>query len=235
FIGNEDAAVIADDFFDDRKILLGWSDEAADALYRLADETGYLAAGGRADQVFDILGALHAAIGVLQVERASIAIGVVGMNNACLRRSELPRALARESHGTRRTAVIGMAKRDNLRVSRVAARCEDGRLIGFRAAVGEEALGELAAWGEACDLLSERGLRLIGEQGGDVLQGIELLVKFGVHFVVAVADAHCDDAAEKIEVLVSIGIPDILVFRMRNHERLLIVMKNCGKEELLIG
>ncbi len=47
-----------------------------------------------------------------------------------------------------------------------------------------------------------------------------------IHLVVAMADADGDNAAEEIEILVPVRIPDVLVFAARDHERVFVVMKN---------
>ncbi len=62
------------------------------------------------------------------------------------------------------------------------------------------------------ELLGKRHLRLVREHGGDVLQLVDLRVNLGVHLVVAMADADGDDAAEEIQILVAVGIPDVLIF-----------------------
>ena len=57
----------------------------------------------------------------------------------------------------------------------------------------------------------------------------------GVHLVVAVADADGDDAAEEIEVLVAVGVPDVLILGARDDQRFLEVMEDGGEEEFLVG
>jgi hypothetical protein len=58
------------------------------------------------------------------------------------------------------------------------------------------------AGGDGGDFLSEGDLGLGEEDGGDVLEFIELgMFDFGVDLVVTVADADGEDAAEEIEVL----------------------------------
>src|SRR6266852_2150187 len=47
-----------------------------------------------------------------------------------------------------------------------------------------------------------------------------------IHFVVAMADADGDNAAEEIEILIPVCIPDVLVLAARNHQRVFVVMKN---------
>ncbi len=56
-----------------------------------------------------------------------------------------------------------------------------------------------------------------------------------VHLIVAVADAHRDDAAEEIQILIAIGVPDVLVFGPRHYQRLFVVMKNRGEQEFFVG
>src|SRR2546423_2763543 len=57
FIGDEESAVVLDDFEDDLEIFLGRCNEAADALNRLGDEGGDLSRGRGLDYVLNILGA----------------------------------------------------------------------------------------------------------------------------------------------------------------------------------
>ena len=59
--------------------------------------------------------------------------------------------------------------------------------------------------------LCERSLWLGGEQGRERLERIELPMRLRVEFLIRVADAHRDDAPEKIEVLMAVGIPHVLI------------------------
>jgi hypothetical protein len=68
-----------------------------------------------------------------------------------------------------------------------------------------------------------------------VLQRIQLLVNFCVDLVVAMAHAHRHDAAQEIQVLIAIRIPEVLILGARNHQRLLIEVEDRGKQKLLIG
>ena len=61
------------------------------------------------------------------------------------------------------------------------------------------------------------------------------VVHFGVNLIVAVADADGDDAAEEIEILVAVGVPDVLIFRARHDQRLLEIMKDRREKEFFIG
>src|ERR1035441_6130102 len=138
FVADEDAAVVAHDAFDNREVFLGRRDEAGHALNGFADEAGDAAGGGTADQVLHVLGAAHFAIRIFQTEGAAVAVSVVGMNHAGVGGPDAPRPLARERHGLRGTAVIGVAQRHDLRAAGIAARRRNGGLVGFGAAVGEE-------------------------------------------------------------------------------------------------
>jgi len=80
--------------------------------------------------------------------------------------------------------------------------------------------------------LRKRGLWFIGEDGGDMLQPVDLGVQLTIYFLVAVPDADGDDAAEKIQVLIAVGIPDILVLGVRDDQRFFVVMKD-GREKMV--
>ena len=77
FVGDADAAVLADDVVHDLEELLGRRDRAADALNRLADEAGDLARRFVLDDVLDVVRALHVARWILQPERAAVAVAGV--------------------------------------------------------------------------------------------------------------------------------------------------------------
>ncbi len=115
-----------------------------------------------------------------------------------------------------------------------AARRDERGLIRFRAAVGEETLGQLAARRDLGDPLGQRRLRLIREHGGDMLQLVDLLMHLLIHRFIAMADADGHDAAEEIEVLIPVDVPDVLIFRLGHHQRLFEIVKNAGKQMLLI-
>src|SRR5579864_2082551 len=81
FVGDEERAVLLHDFENDFEILLGWSDEAADALNRLRDERGDVAAGAGLDEIFDVARASHFAIRIFQMQRAAVAVGIDRMGD----------------------------------------------------------------------------------------------------------------------------------------------------------
>jgi hypothetical protein len=130
---------------------------------RLGDEAGDSAGGGGADQLVHVARAAYIALRIGEAEGAAIAVRIVRVNDTGGRRTDAPGPLTGEPHRHRGAAVIGMAERNDLGAAGVAARGQDGGFIGLRAAVGEEALGELAARRERCDLLRQCRLRFIRE------------------------------------------------------------------------
>jgi hypothetical protein len=82
FVADEKAAEFFHDAVDDLEIFFGRNDEAADALDRLGDEGGNAAGGGGANHVVHVAGALHVAGRVFQIERAAVAVGVDGVDEA---------------------------------------------------------------------------------------------------------------------------------------------------------
>ena len=117
----------------------------------------------------------------------------------------------------------------------IAAGGEDGGLVGFGTAIREETLGEFAAGRDPGHAFGERYLRLVRKHSGDVLQLAHLFHDLLVHGLVAVADADGDDAAEEIEVLVAVSVPDELVFGAFDDQRLLEVMEHAGEQVALAG
>ena len=67
-----------------------------------------------------------------------------------------------------------------------------------------------------------------------MLQLIHLRVHRRVHPVVAVADADRQNAAEEIQVLVAVGVPDELILGAREHQRFAIVVEHRRKQAFLI-
>ena len=82
--------------------------------------------------------------------------------------------------------------------------------------------------------MSEGDLGLREEDGGDVLEFIELGMDFGIDFIVTMADADGEDATEEIEILVAIGIPDELVFGAFDDERVFEIVEDRREEEFFL-
>ena len=235
FVTDEDAAVFADDVGDDFEIFFGWCDEATDTLDGFGDHAGDAAGRGGAYEFFDVLRTFDIAGRICEAEGAAIAIGVVGEDDAGLGlRTDFPCGVTGDGESHRGAAVIGMAEGDDVTRTGVAAGEHDGRFVGFGAAVGEEGLGEIAG-SNGGDFLGECDLGFGEKDGRDVLEFIKLRFDFGVNFIVAVANADGEDAAEEIEVLVAVGIPDELVFGAFDDERVFEVMEDRGEEEFFLG
>jgi hypothetical protein len=60
-------------------------------------------------------------------------------------------------------------------------------------------------------------------------------VHLPIDILVAMADADSDDAAEKIQILVTVHVPHVLVLGVRNDKRLLVVMKDARKQVLTLS
>ena len=98
----------------------------------------------------------------------------------------------------------------------------------YERVIAEKRLGAL--FQEFC----ERGLRFICKNGADVLQAIHLGMHLAIDVVIAMANADGDDAAEEIQVLISVRIPNVLILGVRNHERFLVVMEYRRKKIVAI-
>ena len=139
FVGDEEAAVFFHGVENDLEIFRRRSDESADALNRLGDEGGDLAAGAGLDQVLDVLGAGDFAIRIFQAERAAVAIRIDRVRDADADDSGLaPRGLRRDALGQRRSAGIGVAQRDNVVRAGGHARQQDRGFIRLGAGTGEK-------------------------------------------------------------------------------------------------
>src|SRR5262245_36384156 len=55
-----------------------------------------------------------------------------------------------------------------------------------------------------------------------------------VHFLIAVSDADRKNPSEEVQVLIAVGVPDKLVLRASQHQRLAEVMKNSREQALLL-
>ena len=68
----------------------------------------------------------------------------------------------------------------------------------------------------------------------DVREAVDLRPDRGVDLVVGVADGDGQDAAEEVEVLVAVGVPDPQALALRQDDRLLVVLDRRREEELLV-
>ena len=68
-----------------------------------------------------------------------------------------------------------------------------------------------------------------------MFQLVDLRVYFLVYGFIAVAHAHRNDAAEEVEILVAVRIPDVLIFRVRDDQRFFEVMEDRREKKLPLG
>jgi hypothetical protein len=68
-----------------------------------------------------------------------------------------------------------------------------------------------------------------------MLQTVDLRMQFAIDLVVAVAHAHGDDAAEKVQVLIAVGVPNVLVLGVGDYQRRLVVVKDSRKKVLALS
>jgi hypothetical protein len=131
--------------------------------------------------------------------------------------------------------MVGMPQGDDLGRSRIAPRGENRGLIRLGPAVGEERFSKSAGGRNLRQLLRQRDLRFVQKHRRHVLQLVDLRVHLLVHGFVAVTHAHRYDAAEEIEILVPVRVPNVLVFGARDNERVFEVIENRGEKKLLPG
>src|SRR6267378_2825988 len=82
FIADEERAIFLHDLEDNFEILLRRSDESPNALNWFGHERSDIPASPRLNEIFHVFGASHFAIGILQVQRAAITVGIHGMRAA---------------------------------------------------------------------------------------------------------------------------------------------------------
>ena len=67
-----------------------------------------------------------------------------------------------------------------------------------------------------------------------MLDAINLLLDLRRHLFVRVADADGDDAAQKVEVLLPVYVPHVLVLRMIDHQRVFVVGGDAVEKVFLL-
>jgi hypothetical protein len=67
------------------------------------------------------------------------------------------------------------------------------------------------------------------------MQAVDLLVNLGADEVVEVSYADRDNAAEEVEILSAVGIPNVLILGPLNDQGFFVVVKDGGEQELLTG
>ena len=115
FVRDEEAAVFFHRVEDDLEVFGRRGDESADALNGFCDEGGDVAAGTGLDEIFDVIRARHAAVGILQAEGAAVAIRTDGVSHAHTDNAAgAPGSLRRHGLGESRSAGIAVPQRDDI-------------------------------------------------------------------------------------------------------------------------
>src|SRR5262249_50762896 len=113
-VTDKDSPVSANDLSYDSKVLSRGGDESTHPLYRFRDKGGQTAARGRADQLLQIARADQIAIGIGLLERATIAVGVVRVDDPALPgAADPPRVVGGQAHRERGASGIAVAERDD--------------------------------------------------------------------------------------------------------------------------
>ncbi len=122
-----------------------------------------------------------------------------------------------------------MPKGHHLEAARGHPGQQHRHFVGFRAAVGEVAFLELAR-GNLGQFLGQRDNGFIGVERGGVLELVHLGLDLPRDLLVAVAHADGEDAAEKIEILPTFDIEDVLATGVVDHQRLGVIVDHAGEE-----
>src|SRR5450830_2003239 len=233
-VADEDAAVLPHDPDRDLEILLRGRDESANALDGLGDEARDLAGRRRLDQLFEVLGARDAAGRVRELQRAAVAVrrGCV-LDGGDLRRHRAPRRVPGERLREHRPAGIAVPEGDDLEPPRVDLRHHDAGLVGLCARAREGGLLEPPRR-QPRELLGELddGQRRIERR--DMAESVHLRLDGGVYLVVRVPDGDRQDAAEKVEVRLPVGVSNMHPLAGFEDDGLLVVVRDGGEEKLLV-
>ena len=234
FVGDEQAAILFYDLEHNLEIFRRRSDESADALNGLGDKSGNRAAGAGLDQVLDVIGAGHAAIGIGEMQRAAVAIGIDGVREAHADDSGFaPGSLSGGGFGKRRAAGIGVAQGHDVVTAGGDAGEKNGGFVGLGAGVGEEAFLELAR-SDLRELFGECHDLFIGIERRGVLQAVHLRLDLARDFRVAVADRNREDASEEVEITPAFEVPEILHLAVVGDQGLLVEIGDRGPEEVFV-
>ena len=126
-----------------------------------------------------------------------------------------------------------MPQRQEFIVARVHARREDGHFIGFRAAVGEIALLQFAGRNRG-HLFRQVHHGFGDEERGRVLDLVDLRFDLLRHLGVRVAHTDGHDAAQEVEKLLALDVPNVLALGMVNHHRVLEVGGDAVEKVFLL-
>src|SRR5581483_6120007 len=139
-----------------------------------------------------------------------------------------PGAVAGEGLRELRASAVAMAQGYHFVIAGVDARKLDRSFIGFRSAVAEEALRDFAR-SNLRDLFRQRDDGLVWEQGRSVRDLIDLCLDLRCNARIRVADGNGDDAAEEVEILFALDVPQILHAGMICDQRICEVVRDRRK------
>ena len=140
-VGDEHPAVLAHDLGGDGEILRRRRDEAANPLNGLRQQAGHLAAGGGGDELLQVLGAGHPALGIAELQRTAVAIRRRRMAHTDRQMGGGPPAgVAGKPLGQQGAARVAVPQGDDLRMAGVALRHHHRGFVRLAAGGGEKAL-----------------------------------------------------------------------------------------------
>ena len=138
FIGNAQAAGGADVLVSMFEIIIRKYNAAPDALNGFGDECRDLAGGSEVEQVLHIGGVIFARVDIIASPCAAIRIWSNRMMHAeAVRYVKFPGAMRSEPHGQRISSVIAVTQRNDIVMSGVRARHEQGQIVRLRPGVDE--------------------------------------------------------------------------------------------------
>ena len=139
--------------------------------------------------------------------RTPIRIRIDGVNDAQIGGQIVsPRGVGGQTHRVRTHAVISVAQGQNVVISSVDSRHHHGHIVGFGTRIDEIADFEIArqSGGEPSGVLVDLRIEI---DGGRMPESVDLSVKSGIDFRMAMTDADGHDAAEKVQVAFAGSVP----------------------------
>ena len=112
-------------------------------------------------------------------------------------------------------------------------RCMNRRVVGFRAAVGEERFLQLSGR-DLMKLLSQVRLRLVAVERRSVGNRLDLVDDGFGYARIRVAHAHGQHAAETVEIFVALVVPNMRSFAAHQSQGLLVISGDRREEKLFV-
>ncbi len=221
-VGDPQHPVLGEDFAERGVQTVGRGGEPADALDRFGDQRG-----GRpdmAEQVLEVLDTGRDELGVGQggvgTARAHAAVDVERLERGEGGRG--PAAVAGDADRAEGAAVVAVAHRQDLVAAPVGRGEHQRGVVGLGAGRGEEDAGVRDA-GQLGDALGEFDHRPVEVERGRVVDPPGLLAHRLGDLGERVRGHRGEDAAEEVEVLVALGVPDVPALSVRDLQRVLVV------------